>query len=65
MFYFAAGINLVMALWVLSVGARHRSRAGTLWLIVLVFLALRCAQFLHGAQAEDGSGMRTDAAAAK
>ena len=37
MFYFAAGINLVMALWVLSVGA-GKAASGTLWLIVLVFL---------------------------
>ena len=38
MFYFAAGINLVMALWVLSVGASSVS-GGTLWLIVLIFVS--------------------------
>ena len=37
MFYFAAGINIVMAIWVLSVGAGKVSM-GTLWLIVLIFI---------------------------
>ena len=44
MFYFAAGINLVMALWVLSAGAGKVS-AGTLWLIVLIFLAFAALNF--------------------
>ena len=38
MFYFAAGVNFLMALWVLSAGA-GKVASGTLWLIVLVFLA--------------------------
>ena len=44
MFYFAAGINLLMALWVLSVGA-GKVEAGTLWLIVLIFLAFTALNF--------------------
>ena len=44
MFYFAAGINLVMALWVLSVGA-GKAASGTLWLIVLVFLGFAALNF--------------------
>lgn len=38
MFYFAAGINLVMALWVLSAGAGVAA-SGTVALIMLIFLA--------------------------
>ena len=44
MFYFAAGINLLMALWVLSVGA-GKVAAGTLWLIVLIFLTFTALNF--------------------
>ena len=44
MFYFAAGINLVMALWVLSVGS-GKVEAGTLWLIVLIFFAFAALNF--------------------
>ena len=44
MFYFAAGINLVMALWVLSVGS-GKVDSGTLWLIVLIFLAFAALNF--------------------
>ena len=44
MFYFAAGINFVMALWVLSVGG-GKVAAGTLWLIVLVFLGFAALNF--------------------
>ena len=44
MFYFAAGINFVMALWVLSVGS-GKVDAGTLWLIVLIFLAFAALNF--------------------
>lgn len=38
LFYFAAGLNLVMALWVLSVGSGQVAK-GTLSLIMLIFLA--------------------------
>ena len=38
MFYFAAGVNFIMAVWVLSAGA-GKVASGTLWLIVLIFLA--------------------------
>ena len=44
MFYFAAGINLVMALWVLSVGA-GKVASNTLWLIVLIFLVFAALNF--------------------
>ena len=44
MFYFAAGINFVMALWVVSVGAGQVS-VGTLSLIVLIFLAFAALNF--------------------
>lgn len=37
MFYFAAGLNLVMALWVMSVGA-GQAAGGTLWIVTLIFL---------------------------
>jgi len=37
MFYFAAGINLVMAIWVMSAGSGHAS-AGVLTMISLMFL---------------------------
>ncbi|HEV7394432.1 MAG TPA: hypothetical protein VGO08_22525 [Burkholderiales bacterium] len=38
LFYFAAGVNFLMAFWVWSVGA-GQAAAGTLTLIMLVFLA--------------------------
>ena len=38
MFYFAAGMNVVMGLFVLSMGGGTASQA-TLWLVALVFLA--------------------------
>ncbi len=38
LFYFAAGVNLLLAFWVWSVGA-GQTAAGTLTLIMLVFLA--------------------------
>ena len=44
MFYFAAGVNFLMALWVLSAGA-GKVEAGTLWLIVLIFLAFAALNF--------------------
>jgi len=44
MFYFAAGINFVMAVWVLSVGA-GKVASGTLWLIVLIFLVFAALNF--------------------
>jgi hypothetical protein len=44
MFYFAAGINMLMALWVLSVGA-GKVASDTLWLIVLIFLTFTALNF--------------------
>ena len=44
MFYFAAGINLVMALWVLSVGAMQAA-SGMLVIIVLIFFAFAALNF--------------------
>ena len=44
MFYFAAGINFVMALWVGSVGAGQVA-GGTLAVILLVFLAFAALNF--------------------
>ena len=44
MFYFAAGINFVMALWVLSIGMGQVA-AGTVGLIVLVFLVFAALNF--------------------
>ena len=38
MFYFAAGLNLLMGLYVVSAGGGVADR-GTLWLIALIFLA--------------------------
>ena len=38
LFYFAAGVNFLMAFWVWSVGA-GQAAAGTLTLIMVVFLA--------------------------
>ena len=44
MFYFAAGINLVMALWVASVGSGQVA-GGTLATIVLMFLGFAAINF--------------------
>jgi hypothetical protein len=44
MFYFAAGVNLLMALWVLSAGA-GKVGAGTLWIVVLIFLGFAALNF--------------------
>ena len=37
MFYFAAGVNLIMGLWVMSVGATQQA-SGTIVAVVLIFL---------------------------
>lgn len=44
MFYFAAGINLVMSLWVLSAGAGSVA-SGTLAVVVLIFFAFAALNF--------------------
>jgi len=44
MFYFAAGINIVMALWVLSAGA-GQVESGTLGVILLIFIAFAALNF--------------------
>jgi hypothetical protein len=44
MFYFAAGINLVMALWVMSVGATQTA-SGTLIVVMLIFLTFAALNF--------------------
>ena len=44
MFYFAAGINLVMALWVLSVGSGQIA-SGTIGIIVLIFFTFAALNF--------------------
>ena len=44
MFYFAAGVNLVMSLWVLSVGASSAA-GGTLAIVVLIFFAFAALNF--------------------
>ena len=44
MFYFAAGINLVMAVWVMSVGTGHAPGA-LLGLISFVFIAFAVVNF--------------------
>ena len=44
MFYFAAGINLVMALWVASMGAGQVA-GGTLAIILLLFLGFAALNF--------------------
>jgi len=44
MFYFAAGINLVMGLWVMSVGATQAA-SGMLVIIVLIFFAFAALNF--------------------
>ena len=38
LFYFAAGVNLLMALWVGSVGGSSQAGGGTVTLITLVFI---------------------------
>jgi hypothetical protein len=38
LFYFAAGVNLLMALWVASIGA-SRAPGGTVTAVTLVFIA--------------------------
>lgn len=44
MFYFAAGVNLIMALWVGSVGPGQVA-SGTLALILLMFLGFAAVNF--------------------
>ena len=44
MFYFAAGINLLMALWVMSVGATQAA-SGTLVIVTLIFFAFAALNF--------------------
>lgn len=44
MFYFAAGINGVMAVWVISVGAGQVA-SGTLAIILVMFLAFAALNF--------------------
>jgi membrane protein implicated in regulation of membrane protease activity len=44
MFYFAAGINLVMALWVASVGAGQVA-GGTFAMVLLIFLGFAAVNF--------------------
>lgn len=44
MFYFAAGINLVMALWVLSMGSGQVA-SGTVMIVMLIFLAFAALNF--------------------
>ena len=39
LFYFAAGVNLLMALWVGSAGGGSRASGGTITMITLVFIA--------------------------
>ena len=38
MFYFAAGINLVMAVWIFAVGSTQVA-SSTVWTVMLIFLA--------------------------
>jgi hypothetical protein len=38
LFYFAAGVNLLMALWVGSVGGSSQAGGGTVTLVTLVFI---------------------------
>ena len=45
MFYFAAGINFVMAIWVVSVAGGSSVSGGTVWLVVLIFLAFAALNF--------------------
>jgi len=44
MFYFAAGINLVMGLWVMSVGATQVA-GGTLFVVLAIFLGFAWLNF--------------------
>ena len=39
LFYFAAGVNLLMALWVGSVGGSSQASGGTVTLVTLVFIS--------------------------
>jgi hypothetical protein len=38
LFYFAAGVNLLMALWVGSVGGSSQAGGGTVTIVTLVFI---------------------------
>ena len=38
LFYFAAGVNLLMALWVGSVGGSSQASGGTVTVVTLVFI---------------------------
>ena len=49
MFYFAAGINLVMALWVMSVGVGQVA-GGTLVVILAIFLGFSGLNFYMARQ---------------
>ena len=49
MFYFAAGINLVMALWVMSVGVGQVA-GGTLVIILGIFLGFAALNFYMARQ---------------
>ena len=49
MFYFAAGINLVMALWVMSVGVGQVA-SGTLLIILAIFLGFAALNFYMARQ---------------
>ena len=44
MFYFAAGLNLVMAMWVMSMGV-GQAPGGTLMIIMTIFLAFAALNF--------------------
>ena len=44
MFYFAAGINLVMAVWIAAVGSSQAS-SSTVWTVMLIFLAFAALNF--------------------
>ena len=44
MFYFAAGINLVMELWVLSMGS-GQVESGSVMIVMLIFLAFAALNF--------------------
>ena len=44
MFYFAAGINLVMAVWIAAVGSTQVA-SGTVWTVMLIFFAFAALNF--------------------
>ena len=44
MFYFAAGINLVMAVWIAAVGSTQVASA-TVWTVMLIFFAFAALNF--------------------